>query len=488
MASSSDKPEKRGSLNRVGVVVLGMHRSGTSALTRVLSLLGCNLPQTLMPPNPNNEAGYWESDAIYPLNERILESAGTNWRDWLEFDPRRLNSPAFKVFREEASACLKVEFGDSPLFVLKDPRICRMVQFWTEILCEADVEPWFICILRNPSEVAASLAERDGIEVPYAHLLWLRHVLDAESCTRGRPRMFVSYDDLLTDWEKIADLARSTFGIAWPRAPGKAKAEIEEFLSKGYRHHSESHESFMGDGSLSLWLRGSYQILRQWTETGENSKDFAALDKIRSGFNTAAPAFAGLVTLGTKALEESRHLQQSLAETEKRLEAEKRQSEEELRHLQQSLAETEKRLEAEKRQSDQLRREVAERDVQIAEAKAEKAQIEDSLDERSLEITALSRSLLEKEDEADRMRQVAITELGRIITSLLDTECWPLLPKWARLKRQAKLLKRSGLFDAQWYLEQNKDVAEAKVDPAHHYIQYGVREGRKPKSAFLDTK
>ena len=527
MASSRDKPEKRGSPDRVGVVVLGMHRSGTSALTRVLNLLGCDLPQTLMPPNPYNEAGYWESNAIYALNERILKSAGTNWHDWLEFDHRRIKSPAFKGFRKEARARLESEFGDSSLFVLKDPRICRMVRFWADILCEADVEPRFICILRNPAEVAASLAKRDGIEVPYGHLLWLRHVLDAESYTRGRPRLFVSYDDLLTDWEKIADLARSTLGIARLKTPGKAKAEIEEFLSIGYRHHSQSHESVIGDGSLSPWLRGSYQILHDWTVAGEKPEDFAALDTFRTELNAATPAFAGLVTLGTKAIETSRHLQQSLADTEKRLgesEVTSAERSEQVKRLEQDLAEAGQKiserddrisgleaahndvktqLDVATRATDQLRREAAERDVQVKEAKAktekakadgqkaldksktEKAQIEDCLNERVREIATLSRRIGVIEGEANQIRQAAIAERSRVINSLIDNWHWPLLPKRARLILQAALLRRSGLFDAQWYLEEYKDVAAAKVDPACHYIQYGSKEGRHPNKAAM---
>src|SRR5206468_3279043 len=104
------------------VLVLGMHRSGTSALARVLNLLGCDLPQTLMGPGKSNEAGHWESQAIANFNDRLLESAGTSWDDWQAINPGWLSSLKAVQFREEARGLLEQEFGASHLFVLKDPR------------------------------------------------------------------------------------------------------------------------------------------------------------------------------------------------------------------------------------------------------------------------------------------------------------------------------------------------------------------------------
>ena len=56
---------------RSAIVILGMHRSGTSALAGVLNMLGCDLPETLMPANAYNEKGYFESNAIRLLNDRV---------------------------------------------------------------------------------------------------------------------------------------------------------------------------------------------------------------------------------------------------------------------------------------------------------------------------------------------------------------------------------------------------------------------------------
>ena len=70
-----------------------MHRSGTSAVTRVLNLLGCELPKTLFGANLGNPTGYWESREIISLNNDILASSGSASDDWLPFDKAWYASP-----------------------------------------------------------------------------------------------------------------------------------------------------------------------------------------------------------------------------------------------------------------------------------------------------------------------------------------------------------------------------------------------------------
>ena len=100
----------------------GTERSGTSPLTRVFSLLGCDLPKTLMEGTASNETGHWESQAVADFNDALLESAGSSWHDWLAFNPGWYRSPKAEEFKERAGTLLAQEFGASRLFVLKDPR------------------------------------------------------------------------------------------------------------------------------------------------------------------------------------------------------------------------------------------------------------------------------------------------------------------------------------------------------------------------------
>jgi hypothetical protein len=96
---------------RACILVLGMHRSGTSALTRVVNLLRCDLPKTLTRAHETNEAEFWESEPNSQLNERILESAGTTWDDWIAVNPGWLDSPKAEEFRKEALNCCAKSTG-----------------------------------------------------------------------------------------------------------------------------------------------------------------------------------------------------------------------------------------------------------------------------------------------------------------------------------------------------------------------------------------
>ena len=303
-----------------------MHRSGTSAFTRVLNLLGCDLPKTLMQPHTSNVTGHWESGVIQHFNDRVLSSAGSRWDDWLEVNPGWLQSPKAEECREEALALLREEFGASRLFVLKDPRICRILPFWLSVLEEAGIRPLILSPVRNPLEVAASLGGRNGFEAGLGHLLWLRHVLDAEAASRGMPRFFTSYDRLIGGWARVATDAQAKLGIAWPRLSDRAAGEIESFLSDHHRHHHQPVEAVLDNPTLSGWLRDSFEILSRWTTTGESPQDLAALDLIRAALNSAAPAFSRLLSAEQG---KSRRLEKELAtarEAEKekalRLEAE----------------------------------------------------------------------------------------------------------------------------------------------------------------------
>ena len=182
---------------RLAVVVLGMHRSGTSALAGVLNILGCDEPATLMVPNNSNEKGYFESDKLYQLHKMLLTSAATTWDDWLPIQSDWFNSLRAEEFREKAVKTMREEFGDSRLFVIKDPRICRFVPFLEHVLSDLSVQPRYIHTHRNPLEVEASLCERDLMPSGLGLLIWLRHILDAEFNTRGRIRCFTSYKKLI---------------------------------------------------------------------------------------------------------------------------------------------------------------------------------------------------------------------------------------------------------------------------------------------------
>ncbi len=245
------------------LLVLGMHRSGTSALTRVIGLLGARLPETLLPPNEYNESGYWESNILTDLHDELLESAGSSWLDLAPFPSSWYGSELEREFRARVREALSSEFGSADFFVVKDPRIVRFVPFWLAVLAELEIAPAFVIAHRHPIEVAASLEHRDRLNLTHSLLLWLQHVAEAEYRTRGHPRALIGYRDLLADWRGEMRRIGAELGIEWPRPISPDETEADAFLTVKLRHHSSGREDLPESdrGSLFDTVKAAYELL-----------------------------------------------------------------------------------------------------------------------------------------------------------------------------------------------------------------------------------
>jgi hypothetical protein len=280
---------------RQAVLVLGMHRSGTSALAGVVARLGAALPKTQIRSVRFNAKGYGESTVIVRFNDSLLASTGSDWRDFEQFDPHWMASPFAAAYASEARRLIDAEFGDAPVIVLKDPRICRMAPFWLAQLESLGFETYAVLSVRNPLEVAASLERRDGITQRIALLLWLRHVLDAEAATRHLPRAWVKYDELLADWRDVIGRVGRKLDLGWLNATSEAQAEVDQFLSAELRHHATSEEELGRRPELSDWVKKTYAAINTLRDMEVEPAERVMLDHIRSSLNTASEAFSPLI-------------------------------------------------------------------------------------------------------------------------------------------------------------------------------------------------
>src|SRR5688572_24520696 len=119
-------PVNHAAARRQAVVVLGMHRSGTSALTRALHILGLALPDDLLPAADDNTQGYFEAREFVRLNQALLAAAGTAWHDPAPIPDGWLAGNETLPFRQRAAALIEAAFSASSLVVLKDPRFSRL--------------------------------------------------------------------------------------------------------------------------------------------------------------------------------------------------------------------------------------------------------------------------------------------------------------------------------------------------------------------------
>jgi hypothetical protein len=220
------------------ILVAGMHRSGTSALTGALKMFGISLGEHLLAPGDDNPKGYWEHEGAVEIHERLLAALERRWDDVRPLPTGWLTSGAAQQALAEIGELISREFAGAPVWAVKDPRICRFLPLWIEALQTLGIRPVVLFAARRPSEVAASIATRNHWSAPVSEMLWLRHVLEAEAASRMVPRATVIYDDLLTDPAAAVStvLARLGIGITSPSAA--EQGALAEFVDSADRHHA----------------------------------------------------------------------------------------------------------------------------------------------------------------------------------------------------------------------------------------------------------
>lgn len=222
-------------LRRDPVFMVGMHRSGTSALGGALESLGLSIGKTLMPPDgEGNPKGHFENMAVAELHGRFLTDVGHDWMDAQPLKPETFACRRAKKFREALPRLLSKEFGyERPL--IKDPRLCILLPLWMPLIESTFSKACFILPVRHPMEVALSLKKRNGLPFSQGLTLWTLHVLEAERATRGLARYFSTYNQLLEfPGETLQSFARIL------NLPARdISAVVDRRIDPALRHHSE---------------------------------------------------------------------------------------------------------------------------------------------------------------------------------------------------------------------------------------------------------
>ena len=279
---------------RICILVLGMHRSGTSALTRVISFLGAELPRNLMPPRPDdNELGFWEPRDLWILHDRMLAEAGSRWDDWRRLDLSALPPERVTDYKEEIASQIVDEYGGARIIVLKEPRICRFVPLQVDLLRKQGYECHCVLALRHPLGVIGSLGRRNGMTAGFAALLWLRHMLDAEAATRSMPRALVSYDALLANWPSAVRRMTTHLGVEWPHGAAAAGDQIANFLSTDLQHFAPDWQALRASDEIRAWLKDAYDALLRLEQAPNDLPALRVLDNVRKEFDAVSNAFGG---------------------------------------------------------------------------------------------------------------------------------------------------------------------------------------------------
>jgi hypothetical protein len=180
---------------------------------------------------------------------------------------------------------LAQEFGEAPLFVLKDPRLSLLFPLWAPMLDVAGYRVAPVLALRHPAEVAASLKRRDNMPHEIAAPLWLHYALESERATRSRARAIVSYDRTLRSSQDVMERIATACGIRWPISQTQAGPQISAFLQLHMRHHHAAPGRVgMGRHPLAAWIAEVYDALSRLEQSGEDPAQHKRLDHVRAEF------------------------------------------------------------------------------------------------------------------------------------------------------------------------------------------------------------
>ena len=224
------------------VVVLGMHRSGTSATARSLQALGVDLGDNLLEPlKDDNEKGFWEDLDLSAINLALLKALGDDWDKLTPIPSEDLKRLATSELAVRARDVLKAKLGRTGLFGMKDPRLARLMPFWQTVFKGLGFEGLggkvsYVIACRNPISVVRSLAKRNDFNAVKGYVLWLSYVVPSLMETEGLHRIVVDYDRLME--APTRELARIAHHIGQPFSSESAevKAYCSQFLEERLRH------------------------------------------------------------------------------------------------------------------------------------------------------------------------------------------------------------------------------------------------------------
>lgn len=251
--------------SQCAVVIVGVGRSGTSAITRGVQALGVELGTHLRPGGGKNPTGFFEDERLLAINRRLKRLLRIRGDSVRLIDDEEWRAPGVCSLQQEAIATMREGFGQYPLWGYKYARTLRLLPFWRAVFEALHLDVRYVVALRNPLSVARSRAQLDprrGTQ-EQSDLEWLVNVVPYFRALRERPFVVVDYDLALGD--PARQLRRIAGALALPgdaRTEAAIEAYAQGFLRPGMRH-SVFTERDLGRGQVNELTRAAYLWLRR---------------------------------------------------------------------------------------------------------------------------------------------------------------------------------------------------------------------------------
>ncbi|MEZ5985952.1 MAG: sulfotransferase [Hyphomonas sp.] len=411
------------------IVVLGMHRSGTSVIIRSLQALGVELGDSLMQAVAGeNSKGFWEDLEFNRLNERLLAKAGSAWHRLAIMDQEPFARASFAPERIEAAQLLTQKIRKVGAFAFKDPRTAILLPFWQCVFADLGIRPDYVITVRNPLETAESLRKRNGFDRLKSLVLWLKHMHAATLCTDGANRLFVRYDDMLNEPDVQLRRIAAAFGLTVPPQDSDAmQSFVAEFLDASLRHNRISSNEIVRDEKIPEVIPPFFRLLEEWANF-DSPESVQFPEALASDIDTYLSGAANFLTYSDRVEEVAASLEKRAKTAEQNsetLEGKLQEHQALIQNLEAKSREQNAQIESQKTNIDKLTaeldtrvselneekqglvRQLVERDVKIEQQTGrleEFDQVRAQLDARSKEVDLFRRQQAELSDELSRLK------------------------------------------------------------------------------------
>ncbi|WP_337104130.1 sulfotransferase [Paenibacillus sp. YIM B09110] len=250
------------------IIILGMHRSGTSLIARTVGSLGVYLGQDadMMPQGEDNPEGFWELTSIVQLHEKILNKLASSWDTTKPLPDEWWLSNDIEPFKNEMKNIISSYFSGKKVWGWKDPRTCLLLPLWKEVLKELHIDASFVLCVRNPLGVAASLNKRDRFSFEKSYALWSLYTLHGLYYSNGEKRTVISYEELMEKPNEVCQRLQKFLGCSdEPKIREIAVAAV----NKNLRHDQFSIDDLFHEPASPADVQTLYRSMLDMT-TNEN--------------------------------------------------------------------------------------------------------------------------------------------------------------------------------------------------------------------------
>ena len=469
------------------IVVLGMHRSGTSAITRALKVLGVDLGGRLLlaadGDDGDNETGFWEDIDFNGLNIELLRVIDKDWfytSPVTQIDLEILNKKGYFL---KAETLVKEKLKDRKLFGVKDPRMAKLLPFWKEVFARSDINVNYVLAIRQPLSVVKSIENRGWGGRERIFLLWLNHVIESLSLTDNTSRVIVDYDHLVRD--SANELERMAHSLNLSVDKKELVYYQSEFLNHNLQH-SKYQPQDCGLDSDCPALAAEIYLKLQAVISESGCADDAGFQQQVMQWTDEFDRLGPMLTYIDRTLVEAIQA----ADRQRQKESENADLRHEVAENHRKFVELNEEIAISLGEKDQK---IVELNEEITSFRQEATHQSETLNHSQRAATDLRDSLIKLEKENEHCCR-EIEALTAQVMGVHRSTSWRITAPIRLVKntcaslhrRMSNKRKNSNGFNSVWCLEKKPDGKTRGKDSLAHYLKCGEAEGRAPRpSSFF---